>query len=442
VGEHRVTVYLNDWEGQTAGTAATTANTANSGQQTTVQVSSGASATYTTDAFRGSRALALVSPNTTGVNVVLTLTMPATVPAIAFRGYFKYSAVPGNALQLVSFRSTADQISRLVMTTARTIQFQNDADSTVATSAALSLNTWYRLEMVVQPGTTTSNGYGRYAVYLGDSPTPVSQFTSSAFNAGTSPLANVQYGKLSGLWNATQTWDAVAIADQATFIGRQLPQDTPINGSTVTDDFTSASNTFWTGGSKAITNGRVSGTFERYTGYDPYGDYTGTVSDATIPPVLIGTAGLTVRTYAGSWTISASTSPADGPAFQVTVFTTGSNVQARIGSNTNTAVAYNTASMAYWRLRTEGATAFIDYSADRTSWTQFHTGTYSVGDYGPSIFHQVILTGAAPGTLDDLNLTSAVAIKPIRIRLAGVFVEKALSMRLAGAWVAKPITKT
>lgn len=101
--------------------------------------------------------------------------------------------------------------------------FVQDNVGTVNTgTSALPLDTWLRLEITVEVGTTSSNGTIIANIYDGDSSTVLYAYSSTGRNTGTTPLTYASIGKVSnaGDW-ATMYIDDFTVTDE--------PAPVPIN---------------------------------------------------------------------------------------------------------------------------------------------------------------------------------------------------------------------
>lgn len=121
------------------------------------------------------------------------------------RFYLECSAYPTVAVQ-VAYVSDSDGIvvARVILTTAGHLGIQNKAGTTLFTSGPIGLNTDVRVEWIVAPGTTSSNGTVKFGWAVGEAAiSGANTFSSTSADVGTKPLKNVSYGKLAGTWNAT-----------------------------------------------------------------------------------------------------------------------------------------------------------------------------------------------------------------------------------------------
>lgn len=188
--------YYNTAEGQASGTTLTTGNSGgNSGSafyavQGTVLFSNtqkkfGSNA-YLVNAAAGADSY-FYWRNTTGDT------------SASLRAYVYFTAFPtGAQLSLLQLRTSVGAIANIGITTSGNLYVTESGFATLATSAsAISLNTWYRLELSAIVGTTTTNGTVQAGVYVGDSTSPtVLSYSNAARNTGTVNIIEMRFGKL------------------------------------------------------------------------------------------------------------------------------------------------------------------------------------------------------------------------------------------------------
>ena len=227
--------HVNSAEGGTNGVTVTTANSGGlSGDPwSSVSIAAGTTMVFSTAAaYKGS----LGYRDTYGtVSGGYTNRRRSVVGWTQFRDrwYFRFSALPSVSVQLayVGNASGSTVLARVILLTNGKIGVQNRAGTTVFTSAAsLSINTWYRVEWIVVPGTTTSNGTIRFTYAAADG-AAIETYASTSANTGTSGnLGTLFVGKLAGTWNATVDWDDFAADDASntTFLGASAASGTPV----------------------------------------------------------------------------------------------------------------------------------------------------------------------------------------------------------------------
>ena len=143
---------------------------------------------------------------------------------MAQRFYVRFPAAPSVATQIMQLRNSAGQACGLNLTTTRTLQLTNAPGTGIWNGASvLAVDTWYRVELATQAGTTTSNGTVNLAFYALDSTTAIETFTASNANLGTTVLSDVRWGKSSssGIWEGF--FDSIKIdSSSTTFLGPHI----------------------------------------------------------------------------------------------------------------------------------------------------------------------------------------------------------------------------
>jgi len=113
---------------------------------------------------------------------------------------------------------------RVLMTTARRIQLQNNATATVTpslSSIALDLNTWYRLEFQCNVPVSGQSSTMAYGIYTLDGTTPLASYVNTAWNAGVNTnFHRAQLGRFSGTsWGTGPYFDDFVYLDSTTPTG-------------------------------------------------------------------------------------------------------------------------------------------------------------------------------------------------------------------------------
>jgi hypothetical protein len=135
----------------------------------------------------------------------------------------RISAAPSAALQVSYWTDSGNTLllPRIIINTNRTLGVQNAGSTTIFTGAtALALNTWYRVELVWIPGTSTTTGTIGFGYALVDDPIDPGgsdYFYATNVNTGTNNgVGRWTLPKLSGTWTATVDVDDIR-ADDTTF---------------------------------------------------------------------------------------------------------------------------------------------------------------------------------------------------------------------------------
>jgi hypothetical protein len=139
----------------------------------------------------------------------------------AARAYLRMTALTDDG-SLIQIRNASAAIASVGLDATGKLYVSQSSFSKVYTIAsALSLNTWYRVELTATKGTGTADGVINFALYEGDSLTTVDSYSSSVRNTGTTQLQDARFGKLTstGTWGSTYLDDLAAQTGSASFIG-------------------------------------------------------------------------------------------------------------------------------------------------------------------------------------------------------------------------------
>lgn len=134
-------------------------------------------------------------------------------PARMFgRYYYRYTSTT-LTLDLHRVRSSSsNQVARLsVASSTGFLQLRNGANTVVATSsAALSTNTWYRIEWDFRPGSVTNTA----VLYLGDSVVALETLSASSTYSADADIGQFHLGNLSSQASVGSRWfDDIAVTD-------------------------------------------------------------------------------------------------------------------------------------------------------------------------------------------------------------------------------------
>lgn len=213
-----MTLLTNSAEGGTSGTAVTTANSGGASGTAWNTVNLTTTLFQASAAYHGSLGYQIANPGTTTPYVRWDFTNTDTS---AYRFYFRQSAVTTATTEILGFRNAASATAaQLVLNTTNRLQLQIAGPGTPwSATAALSANTWYRIEVALD---RTARTY-RVAYYLGDSTTAEQDtgVTSSGATAWTNQFGQARFGKsttnsFAGSWD----FDDMAVdTTAAAFIG-------------------------------------------------------------------------------------------------------------------------------------------------------------------------------------------------------------------------------
>lgn len=199
-----MTVLTNNFEGGTNNVAVSGANSGGA-SGTAFTTVFGAGLTYkTASAYEGSMG-AQTGSGTFGAaqNTISTNTL-------AVKMWFKTNTSPSvtNDVPLIRVHAGATRLFSVHMNTIGKLRV-SDATGTSGVNTfatVIPANTWFRLEIYVVAGSTTSNGVIKAAYYLGNSTTPVDTlYSNTAANIGTAQTFTTLYiGKYA---TATEVYD-------------------------------------------------------------------------------------------------------------------------------------------------------------------------------------------------------------------------------------------
>lgn len=193
-----------------------------------INSSVGASTYSTTQAAHGNQSFYIQPVN--GDAHSYALTNLATTRAAA-RMYIRLTAAPTVGIDALQFTTplygTFSLLSRCIIGSFAECKIMDPAGTTLWTSSSsLPLNTWIRLEMFTQIGTTGTDCTIQFAYYTGDSTTATESFSTTTANLGTLPIGMVRFGKINNnTWTTPFYLDCLAVEQRASgFIG---PYTTP-----------------------------------------------------------------------------------------------------------------------------------------------------------------------------------------------------------------------
>lgn len=198
----------------------TTMNAGNSGGGSgnafdQVARSGAATAVYSTDvAMHGTRSYKIGANN----NDSLTLLYASGGDSVgAMQVYLYLTALPTGAAAVMQVYVGGNLAAGLTIATNGAINVNNAAGFLAASAGAIPLNTWLRFDLLVTPGTTTSNGRIQAAYYPGDIATATWTYDSGATtNTRTGLIDSYRAGKL----DSTGDFATFYVDDMAADTGR------------------------------------------------------------------------------------------------------------------------------------------------------------------------------------------------------------------------------
>lgn len=136
-----------------------------------------------------------------------------------FTGEFRLPSLPTTAnADVFAIRATPGlAVSLVVLTSGGTLLRDGGSASTITgwVNPTLAANTWYRLRVATQKGTTTSNGAIKAELIRVSDGVVLASGYGSACNTTVNQISGADYGKRSITGTATIDWDNVRFSDQA-----------------------------------------------------------------------------------------------------------------------------------------------------------------------------------------------------------------------------------
>jgi hypothetical protein len=191
-----MTYKTNSAEGGSNGTGVTIANSANSGYPFSVVNLNAGTINYTSaQAMHGLLSYEFTQP-TTANSCYVCLDDVGSVD-FSIRYYLRLTSLPGADTEFpLGLRTTADvSVAKQLMRTTGITRFTNTAGAVAYTGTVVpSLNTWYRYA-IWGTGAGTGTATLNYAMYAGDSLTPLesTQITNFSMTGGT--VGRIRLGK-------------------------------------------------------------------------------------------------------------------------------------------------------------------------------------------------------------------------------------------------------
>lgn len=137
-----------------------------------------------------------------------------------FREYIKLSAAPSATGQIFTARNSSNYVAGLNLTTARKIAVTHWGGAALYTSTTVIPTdlTSYRVELW---GVVNATGTGElhFALYLGDSTTPLETFDTTTADLQATNVIEVRSGKHAASGTISLFIDDMAVGDQAAFLG-------------------------------------------------------------------------------------------------------------------------------------------------------------------------------------------------------------------------------
>lgn len=205
-----MTLHRNTAEGQASGTTLTGANSGGgSGDAFSTPIGgAGGTCVFSNAQFMHGSQSYLMSA-TAGNTIIPAFVFP-TNGSCAFQFYFRIPVLPSANVTIFQARNASGVAAKLAISTGNKFVVQNSKGVNLTTFATtIVVNTWYRLEIEIVPGTTITNGTINAGVYLGDAA------EGSPVDARYAPGATVDAGGSAAAPGITQGQPGIAFTGAA-----------------------------------------------------------------------------------------------------------------------------------------------------------------------------------------------------------------------------------
>jgi len=223
-----MTFVSNNAEGASSGTSVTLANSDDNGAGSALDISSSGTRQYSnTWAHSGSTSFKCegTSGNTAilGWDSTVGGSLVTASAAKTFRCYFRFPAAPSATVAVVQIRNAGGG-GDIQLRTDRKLNITDDAGTVkFTTTAALAVDTVYRLEIRYKHGASTSDGTIEFKYFAGDSTTALDSYLTTTADQGTTDFNGFRWGKLTAVASTeTYYFDDVAQDDTEVLLGPAL----------------------------------------------------------------------------------------------------------------------------------------------------------------------------------------------------------------------------
>lgn len=355
------------------------------------------------------------------------------------RVYFRFGALPSGTVQFIQFVNTAGTVPGYIHfgSDGKLSIVPNTGTIQIATNACAA-NTWYRIEWVIDPGTSATTGYFRLAYYLGESTTAVQTLTFTTMDLLTANMRYINIGKTNsaGTWSGAFWLDELSVDGVAT-AGASTAFLGPVGGLTVTGagtasfsgNATGAGNNFaanakfdtlyenWSaafdfnkwflGGTASVTGGKAvlpaNGTYIEGLGTNYKFDLTNSSVFAEVVPPASANAEVGMTVHNGDPSVEEIRFLAFSGNLSASYRIAGTSTE--LWSATHDPVAHK-----YWRIRHNGTQVLWDTSPDTSTWTQRAAWTPTVSITALTLYFgagDFDGTFGAAATVDNINVGNA-----------------------------------
>jgi len=179
---------------------------------------------YAASAFHGARGVRSAGSGTEG-----RARFAPTGTSVGVREYFRFAgATPGVIAALMWFHAAGTvRVGSVEIQSDSRIRFSDASGLAPAkwtSTTTIAADTWYRLEVTLTCGATTSTGSVKLGLYLGDSTTALETYTATDLNTGAGLNLLYAYVGKFGTAAATPDFDSMGYVEPATdLIGRYTP---------------------------------------------------------------------------------------------------------------------------------------------------------------------------------------------------------------------------
>jgi hypothetical protein len=234
IPEPHITSFTNTFEGGTNGTTLTNANSGGASGMELISIANNAGTTLT---FSNVQARGTLSFCINFAVLAAGYGIWNWVSSIrsVFRFYYYAEEYDTNFFEVIQTRNSSAIMAKIGLTNSvngtQVFVIQNAAAaSVIASPYPLQPNHWYRVEMAVTKGTTTSNGRIEFAYYDKDSSAAIyTADTGTTTNTGTTDFATIRVGSSNGptSYPVVAYYDDLAVQELASgFIGPSVTATT------------------------------------------------------------------------------------------------------------------------------------------------------------------------------------------------------------------------
>lgn len=427
-----MTIFSNSCEtGLTTGTTVTNGNNATGGAGDAFSVSKGAGSTLAYSSIWAAHgSLSYRFQGASGASESNFVQWTVNTGQCGFRFYYRPdSGTPSSSELIFQARNSAGQALQLQHNTDGVLRMQNatSGNATTGWTTALASNTTYRVEGVIEAGSSTTTGRFNIKVFAGDGTTAIVEYNWTGMNAGgaSGNFTTIRFGR-AGAVNSTFGYymdDFYAVTESTAFPG-PVGANTPPSADAGSPQSVVAGSLVTLSGTDSDPDGTIASRAWAQVGTWPA---TVTLSGSTTQTPTF------TPTVSGTYTFQYTVTDDDGAS-------TSDTVAVRV--RTNTARTESVASNAGgWAV--VGAADIVTALNDSSDTSYIETADDP--NEAAIVLNITPMTAGIPtvtGRVRANNLTSASTIE-ISLYVDGVLVTGATgSTTLTGSWVDFDITGT